>query len=319
MRKFHSAAVAALVLSAVACGDKPARSGPPSVGAADASSAADANDKVQPVDPTVAASLRDEIKNVQVEIAAAEAESARYSGGLVKALIESRIATFKQTLAMLEQRDKAWTFGLRLQYTINGQAFSLPAGAKDQLPDVEHELRDLATQIQSQEQEVSRYSGGLVQAMGLSTLATMKQTEAMLNQRRLSIRFELPQYLAFQSSAPRTAVDVSTLQPATVTPPAAANGEDWEVVSVASRPGESNSSWTRFSWKLTILNRTAFPQTFDALVEFRDADGFPVDSDSDYNLVVPAGAQETFTGEKLVNASQVGRIATTAAKVKKDS
>jgi hypothetical protein len=305
------------VLSLVACSDKPASQ---SSSKQDAAKSSDANatesETTETVDAAVTASLRDEIKNVQAQIAAAEAESAQYTGGLVKALIESRVQTLKQTLAMLEQRDKAWTFRLRLRYTIDGQAFSIPAGAKAQLPAVEEELRDLATQIQSQEQEVSRYSGGLVHAMGLSTLATMKQTEAMLNQRRLAIRFDLPQYLAFQKPGPST--DQASV-PATPTPALASQSDDWEVVSVASRPGESNSSWTRFSWKLTILNKSAYPQKFDATIEFRDADGFPVDSDNEYNIVVAARAQETFTGDTLINASQVARIASTAAKVKKDS
>lgn len=317
MGKFQRALLTALVLLA-ACADKPASSASSNEDTAKRVKPT-SNDTAESADPAVAASLRNEIKNVQSQIAAAEAEATRYTGGLVKALIESRVQTLKQTRAMLEQRDRAWTFGLRLRYTIDGQPFSIPSGAKDQLPDIERELRDLATQIRSQEQEVARYSGGLVHAIGLSTLATMKQTEAMLNQRRLAIRFDLPQYLAFQKSAP-TGTEAST--PPAPTPAesgAPAQGDDWEVVSVASRPGESNSSWTRFAWKLTILNKGAYPQKFDATIEFRDSDGFPVDSDNEYNLVVPAGAQETFTGEKLVNASQVARIATTAAKVKKDS
>ena len=317
MAKCRPVGVAVFVLSLAACSDKPASQ---SSSKQDAAKSSDANATesrtAETVDAAVSASLRDEIKNVQAQIAAAEAESARYTGGLVKALIESRVQTLKQTLAMLEQRDKAWTFGLRLRYTIDGQAFAITPGVKAQLPAVEEELRDLATQIRSQEQEVSRYSGGLVRAMGLSTLATMRHTEAMLNQRRLAIRFDLPQYLAFQKFGSST--DQASV-PATPTPALAPQSDDWEVTSVESRPGESNSSWTRFSWKLTIFNKSAYPQKFDATIEFRDADGFIVDSDNEYDIVVAARAQETFTGDTLINASQVARIASTAAKVKKDS
>jgi hypothetical protein len=280
------------------------------------STVGDGEPQSSPVDPVAAASLKAEITSVRSQIAASESESARYSGGLVKALIESRVQTLKQTLVMLEQRDKAWTFGLRLSYTIDGKAFALPPEVKDQLPQVENELRELTIKIDAQTREVSRYSGGLVHALSLSTLETMKQTEAMLNQRRLAIRYELPQYLAFQGA--QAASTESTNVPSALSS-SGSPAEDWEIVSVASRPGESNSSWTKFAWKLTIRNRGQYSQKFDATVEFRDSDGFPVDSARVYDLVVPANAQETFTGEKLIDASQVSRISTTAAKVKKDS
>ena len=139
-------------------------------------------------DATVGTALRDEIAQVHKQIGETEQESSRYSGGLVKALIESRLQTLKQTLAMLEQRNKAWTFGLRLRYTIDGKLFQLPPGARQQLPQIEQELRDEAAKIRAQEQESAQYSGGLVQALSLSTLATMKQTQAMLDQKRLAIQ-----------------------------------------------------------------------------------------------------------------------------------
>lgn len=264
-------------------------------------------------------SLKDAITEVRAQVATAEDESARYSGGLVKALVDSRVQTLKQTLAMLEQRDKAFTFGLRLRYTIDGKAFQLPAGAKDELVDIERQLRENEGKIHGQEAEVAQYSGGLVQALELSTLATMKQTQAMLDQRRLAIKYELPQYLPFQASGSEPASSASVPTTTAAAPQASSSSDDWEVIEVASRPGESNSTWTRFSWKLTIRNKSSLPAHFAATIEFRDADGFPVDSDNDYNLMVPAFSEQTFTGAKLIDASQVGRISSTAAKVNKRS
>jgi hypothetical protein len=272
------------------------------------------------VDSAAAASLKQEITAVRSEIADAEAESSKYSGGLVKALVESRSQTLKQTLAMLEQRDRAWTFGLHLRYTMDGKPFVLPSGAKEQLPEVERELQNVRARVEAQRQEVGKYSGGLVYALALSTLETMKQTEAMVDQRRLAIKYELPQYLAFQqpASVPSTASVAPGVVPGA--PPATVStGEDWEIVAIASRPGESNSSWTRFAWKLILRNRSATTQKLDATIEFRDADGFPVDSAQAYDLVVRPSGEETFTGEKLITASEVSRIRSTVAKVKKSS
>jgi hypothetical protein len=261
------------------------------------------------------ATLKSEIASLQSQIRDAEAEDAKYSGGLVKALIGSREQTLKQTLAMLEQRDKAWTFGLRLSYTIDGKPFALPAGATEQLPDIDRELTDLAAKIEAQKLEVDRYSGGLVHAMALSTLETSKQTHAMLNQRRLAIQYELPQYLAFQStSQPAEPRPAAASMPDS---PASSQANDWEITSVASRPGESNSAWTRFAWKLSIANRSPSPQRFEAEIEFRDSDGFPVDTARAYDLVVSASDEGTFTGEKLIEASQISRVSRTVAKVRK--
>jgi hypothetical protein len=310
----------ALCLIVVAC-HKPSHSPAPNDSVAAETAAVVTETKPESVDPAQAASLKSEIATLRSQISAAETESAQYSGGLVKALIESRVQIFKQTLAMLEQRDKAWTFGLRLNYTIDGRPFTLPPGAPEQLPEIERELRDLEGTIATQQAEVARYSGGLVQALSLSTLETMKQTQAMLNQRRLSIRFGLPQYLAFQnsSSAPATSAAPAAAIPPSQVSQAPSLSDDFEIISVVSRPGESNSSWTRFAWRLTLANKSAYPQKFDATIEFRDSDGFPVDSDQEYGLVVRGRGQETFTGEKLITASQVSRIASTAAKVKKRS
>ena len=281
----------------------------------DAQDPTKARETAEAHDPQTSAPLKQEIVSVRQEIEKGEAETQRYSGGLVKALIESRVATQKQTLAMLEQRDKAWTFGMRLKYTVDGKPFALPPGTAEQLPQVERELRDLSAQIEGQELEVSKYSGGLVQALSLSTLETMRQTQAMLNQRRLAITFQLPQYLAFQNTGePATAVP--TMQPAAATTAPSSTNDSWEIVEIASRPGESNDVWTRFAWKLTIRNKGAYTQKFDATIEFRDADGFPVDHDSSSGLVVPAGSQETFTGEKLITANQVAKVSGTAAKVR---
>jgi hypothetical protein len=49
-------------------------------------------------------------------------------------------------------------------------------------------------------------------------------------------------------------------------------------------------------------------QMFDATIEFKDADGFVVDDDSQYKLVVPANSEQTFVGYDLVNASFAGKI-----------
>jgi hypothetical protein len=151
------------------------------------------------VDKQKVASIKTELANIDAEISAAEKANEQYAGGLVKALVTSRIEILKQTRAMLQQRDRAWTFGIKINYRVDGKPFVLPAGAKELLPEIEKELADNKGKIDEQEKTVALYSGGLVQALSISTLETMKQTQALLDQRRLAIKYELPQYLGFQN------------------------------------------------------------------------------------------------------------------------
>lgn len=63
-------------------------------------------------DPDVAEELAREIESQEAELAAARADEARYSGGLVKAMKASTVATQEMTLAMLRQRYLSAKYGL---------------------------------------------------------------------------------------------------------------------------------------------------------------------------------------------------------------
>jgi hypothetical protein len=129
-------------------------------------------------------SVASEIANVREQIRLAEAEDARFTGGLVKAQIGARIATLRQTEAMLLQRSSEIRLGVGPKHVIS------PADAT-QLQGLEQELADNAERIRRQEAETARYSGGLVLALSYSTLATLHQTQAILDQRRLALKFGL--------------------------------------------------------------------------------------------------------------------------------
>ena len=63
-------------------------------------------------DHELAATLLAEIENQRTKVAEAEKEAARYSGGLVRAMALSAVATQRNTLAMLEQRYFSAEYGL---------------------------------------------------------------------------------------------------------------------------------------------------------------------------------------------------------------
>ena len=262
-----------------------------------------------------ATSLKAEIAAVQEQIHVAETENAQYSGGLVKSLVVARIAILRQTEAMLQQRSKASTAGISLKYTIDGIPFVPPASANDLLRSVEQEIADNQAKIARQEAETARYSGGLVQAMSLSTLATMRQTQAMLDQKRLALKYGLPQYLGFYSQADNApATSKSTPRTEVPTPP---TEQDWRIVSVDTRVTESNTVWSKYAWKLTLQNDSDQPHVFRGTIEFQDSDGFIVDTGSANDMFVPAKSEQVFTGYALIRAEVAGKVAGTVAKIGK--
>ncbi len=271
----------------------------------------------QVVAPGKAKEIEADTAATQVAIKAAEAEDALYSGGLVKSLIAVRLATLRQTEGMLQQVAKSWHFGIALKYTVDGKAFVPPKDADTQIAAIQQELQALQSKIRAQQADTDQYSGGLVRAMGLSTIATMRQTEAMLDQRRLALKYALPQFIAFAGSytvAPQ-ALSPGTIQPAPQAPAVASRTRDWDIVEVDSRVTERNDTWWRYAWKLTLKNKSESPQRFEAEIEFQDADGFVIDSGSASGLIVPANSDKVFTGYELVRTPGAARVAKTNAKV----
>jgi hypothetical protein len=100
--------------------------------------------------------------------------------------------------------------------------------------------------------------------------------------------------------------------PVAPTPPAE---RDWDIVAINSRVTESNNTWSKFAWKLTLRNKSSAPLRLDATIEFNDKDGFIVDTDRGRNLMLPAGEEKTFTGFALIRAAVAGNVARLGAKV----
>lgn len=254
---------------------------------------------------------------VDAAIRRAEAEDAKYSGGLVKALVGSELAILRQTRAMLQQRASSWTFGIGLRFTVDGKPFVAPADAAQTLTAVEAEIATTREKLAGAEAEAARYSGGLVQALSVSTVATIRNSLAMLEQRRLALKYALPQFIGFQGenaahAASPEASRAGSSAPAAVPPPAE---RKWSIVEVDSRVTETNDTWWRYAWKLTLRNDAAADMAFDATIEFQDSDGFVIDSENAYRLGVPAGSEQTFTGYSLVSMPGASRVAKTNAKV----
>lgn len=84
-----------------------------------------------------------------------------------------------------------------------------------------------------------------------------------------------------------------------------------EIIDVSTKVTEQNSVWWKYAWVLTLKNNTDRDRTVTAELKWVDADGFVIDSDTEYSLTIPAGEEKTFNDFALVStpgASDVDSI-----------
>jgi ABC-type iron transport system FetAB ATPase subunit len=134
------------------------------------------------------AELDVEIASIKTEIAAADAQAALYSGGLILVQTQLRAAILKNTLAMIEQKRASFLRGIRLTYQEPTPRISNPADDAAVFSELEKARGD-ATAAQ---REAAMYSGGLVQTMALVREATAKTTEAAIEQRITFMKLGIP-------------------------------------------------------------------------------------------------------------------------------
>jgi hypothetical protein len=113
---------------------------------------------------------------------------------------------------------------------------------------------------------------------------------------------------------------VAQAMPAAVPPPTPTvvptpAPKEWRIVGVDAKVTESNDSWWRYAWKLTLANDSSVPLVFEATIEFQDAEGFVIDTAREYRLTVGPYLQDTFTGSALIRVPGAERVARTNAKV----
>lgn len=130
--------------------------------------------------------LQEESITISKQIDQAQSESEKYSGGLIKTLIDYRIATLYLTKSLVDQRITAIKTGAKLK--IEAPA-TLPN--PDEATAIEKEIESIDQQIAKTQQNADQYNGGLIQVQLLSTIATMQQTRALTEQKMLTAKYGL--------------------------------------------------------------------------------------------------------------------------------
>lgn len=262
------------------------------------------------VDKDKESDIRKVIAETEERLTKTEDDYAEYSGGLIKSVLGVTIAIQNQTLEMLKQKHDSWTFGIGLRYTVDGRPFEPPSATEESLTVLENEISETKRRIDENNAKATQYSGGLVRATLLSAVATGHQTLAMLEQRHAALRFGLPQYVGFKEQyLPSTSHPIVTETNLDV------GKKDWDIVKIDSRITETNDSWWKYAWKLTLRSSGIKSHLFDATIEFQDEDGFVIDTDNAHNLLLNAGEEKDFTGYSLIRLPGARRVAKTYAKV----
>lgn len=158
-------------------------------------SACDMQKKLTPEEQQQVSSLKQELQKVDAEIGTEVTELAQYSGGLIKNIKQVRLETLKLTRDIVNQRIQAIESGSKVTITVPVTQPSIERATA-----LLSEIDQAKAQLAVAKENASRYSGGLVAALSLSTVATQEQTLAMLEQQYLVAKYGL-------SFAPFTAAE----------------------------------------------------------------------------------------------------------------
>jgi hypothetical protein len=103
--------------------------------------------------------LDNDINQIRSAVSAASSESDKYTGGLLKILIEVRRQTLQNTEAMLQQKRASVLRRINLDYRINGS--SLHHASDKELHDVNEEIQQAERKLAQSISNAKQYSGVL--------------------------------------------------------------------------------------------------------------------------------------------------------------
>lgn len=252
---------------------------------------------------TVAA-LKEDLGRVRQEIDQATKEDAKYSGGLIKALIAVRLEVLKTNAALIEQRVHALEGGARQNVVVNVTKAD-PARAAELAKDMEAQKAKVA----EARREADRYSGGLVQALSETTFVTATNTLAMLEQQYFVAKYGLatptPTGDSPQASKPAPPASAGSANPGSGTSDSKPSN-CLKIDTFDSSVLSANDTFTELAWKVDVINSCGEPFSVRVTFTISDKDEFELDSDHE-DISVPANGIGKARGKMLVNPPEKAR------------
>jgi hypothetical protein len=175
-----------------------------------------------------------------------------------------------------------------------------------------NEIETQRGKVEEARAEADRYSGGLVQAMAETSVATNRNTLAMLEQQYFIAKYGIviPTVAATQpaptETGPETTSVASSAAPATGASSRPSAGECLKIETFDSSVLSTNDVFTELAWKVDVSNSCT--EAFSVLVKFTiyDKDEFELDADSE-NVYVLAGETGKARGKMLVSPPEKAR------------
>jgi hypothetical protein len=268
------------------------------------------------------AELKERREAIRDRLDAAEATVETYEGGAIADIARMRVETLKLTVDLLTQRIVAEETGAPRETNA-----PVTEPALDRAEKLEMELARVREEIARKAKEKQ---GGLLGTLSLMTLATKRQTAAMLEQGMMAARYGLP-YPALgiaPGSSPSSPGDVDPKDPLGIRDSAQGDGDagafrtgsaDSEgkndtithpvntCLSIADngvRVLDRNDIFTRVTWKVKVANSCDRAFLVRVRFAFLDDEEFRLDED-DASIRVPAGSDATAREEVLLNPANL--------------
>lgn len=125
-----------------------------------------------------------------LQISITQEESEKYGPGLLKSLIEVRLAIARNTLTMLEQKRASFIRRITLDYRLDGRP--VHEASDQELTTILEELAQAEKKAAASRLEAARYSGGLAQAMSLLKAETDELSVSQLRLKFYSAKHGIP-------------------------------------------------------------------------------------------------------------------------------
>jgi len=220
--------------------------------------------------------LKSELEQLRSEVVEAEEKNASLAGGLVKALVETRIEIIKTTASLIQQRIHALESGAKITLEVSGTQPDEELAQRLKL-----EIETQLAELKNAREEAAKYSGGLVAAMKQATVATQEQTLAMLRQRYLSAKYGLPVILppatgGIGSEQGVLGIPSSRTSPVSPDVPADVNTEVISVKLLSKRFAEQNYQefiWFDIEFTANVLDKPA--RAIKGILNLQDLFGEP--------------------------------------------
>ena len=143
-----------------------------------------------------------DIEGLNKQIKITENEANRYSGGLLKILIDLRKDILTNTKLMLEQKRSGLNRFIHINYTIDGKKYFPPNDKNELLKNIHDNITNYQKDIVKARKEGNRYSGGVIKVLIDVKAATLENSLAFLKQRELLLKYDIPFYSVIPKSEP---------------------------------------------------------------------------------------------------------------------